>query len=311
MDAFHVVIDTSVLRKAHFQHADFDRLLRRSKKGTLRIYIPHIVLEEERTRMLEDLFNLMDKAQAAYDRLRAGGGVFGMFTQSLPTPHLALWTKEEVKRHSRDVFEKFLAENKIECLELSGKHATQAWRRYFDVLPPFDPQQKVREERRKDIPDSWILEAALEVREKRGRHCALVDDGKLRAALEKEGFEIFGDVVSLDRLIEEATAVTSTASSPLGARSVRLDELRSPAFKDVGKLILGLNESLNAPAKKDLFDQLESLGVDRRIAEHEAQTLVLSNLLTEAGGRYIPVDRAIAQEASRDSVVTEALLKLV
>ena len=73
MDAFHAVIDTSVLRKAHFRHADFERLLRRSRKGALKIYIPHIVLEEQRTRMLADLIAEMDKVEAAYSRLKGGG----------------------------------------------------------------------------------------------------------------------------------------------------------------------------------------------------------------------------------------------
>ena len=43
MDFFHVVIDTSMLRQMHFQHPDFERLLLRSQKGLLKIYIPHIV----------------------------------------------------------------------------------------------------------------------------------------------------------------------------------------------------------------------------------------------------------------------------
>ncbi len=52
MDCFHVVVDTSMLRQMHFQHPDFERLLLRSRKGLLKIYIPHIVLEEERTFLL-------------------------------------------------------------------------------------------------------------------------------------------------------------------------------------------------------------------------------------------------------------------
>lgn len=309
MDAFHVVIDTSVLRKAHFQHPDFERLLRRSRKGTLRIYIPHIVLEEQRTHMLESLLNSMDALESAYNKI-SGSGSLGMFTQGLPKLQLVPWTKEEVKRNSRQAFDKFLVDNKIEKLELSDKHAARAWARYFESLPPFNPREE-RMNRRKDIPDSWILEAALEVKAKRGRHCALVEDGKLRTALEQEGFEIFVDVESLDRVIEEATAVTSTKMPAAGASPVTLDQLGSLAFKDVGLLILGVNEALQTPPKKDLFDQLVRVGVDRRIAEHEAQTLVLSNVLMDSGDRFIPVDRVAAQAATKAQVVTEALLKMI
>lgn len=309
MDAFHVVIDTSVLRKAHFQHADFERLLRRSRKGTLRIYIPHIVLEEQRTRMLGDLLAEMDKVEGAYARLR-GGGSFGMFTAGLPEPHLALWKKEEVARHSRLVFDKFLADNKIEKLEITERHAANAWTRYFEVAPPFNQQEK-REDRRKDIPDSWILEAALEVKAKRGRHCALVEDGKLKSALGQEGFEIYVDVASLDAEIERATAVFSGRPDAPAAAGATLDQLRGSAFKDVDVAVLGVNEALGAPPKDALFAQLERAGVDRRIAEHEAQTLVLSGVLTDSGSHYIPADRTQARKAMESETVTALLLKMI
>jgi len=310
MDAFHVVIDTSVLRKAHFQHADFERLLRRSRKGTLRIYIPHIVLEEQRTRMLADLLDEIDKVEGAYARLR-GGGAFGMFTAGLPEPHLALWKKQEVARHSRHVFDKFLVENKIEKLELTERHATNAWTRYFEVAPPFNPQEKKREERRKDIPDSWILEAALEIKAKRGRHCALVEDGRLKSALSQEGFEIYVDVASLDAEIERATAVFPGGPGAPAAAGASLDQLRGSAFKDVDVAVLGVNEALGAPPKDALFAQLERAGIDRRIAEHEAQTLVLSGVLKDSGSHYIPADRTQARKAMESEIVTALLLKII
>jgi hypothetical protein len=309
MDAFHLVIDTSVLRKAHFRHADFERLLRRSQKGTLRIYIPHIVLEEERTRMLADLFAVLDNVEAAYARLR-GGGTFGMFTAGLPEPHLVLWKRDEVARHSRAIFDKFLADNKIEKLKISESHANRAWERYFDAAPPFNPAEK-REERRKDIPDSWILEAALELKAKRGRHCALVADGKLQDALSKEGFEIYGDVGSLDAEIEKATAVVSAKPRSPDVPASAFDKLRSPAFKDVDVAILGINEVLGAPQKEDLFAQLERAGIDRKIAEHEAQTLVLSGVLRDSGNHFIPLDSALARKAAESETVTALLLKII
>lgn len=308
MDAFHVVIDTSVLRQAHFQHPDFARLLRRSQMGALKIYIPHIVLEEERTRLLGNLLDHLERIKSAYEKLK--GGNLRMLIEGLPEARLSLWSKEEVERNSRAVYDKFLTENKIEKLVISPEHAINAWARYFDVAPPFNPNEE-RENRRKDIPDSWILEAALEIKAKRGRHCALVADGKLKAALKQEGFEIFGDVQTLDDEIENAIAVVNVSAHDPDETLAPLDQLRGLAFKDIDLIVLGMNEALNAPSKVDLFAQLERGGINRAIAEHEAQTLVLSGVLTDSGSHFIPTNRAQARRAMETAIVTELLIKIL
>ena len=46
MEVFHVVIDTSMMRRVPFQHADFVRLLLQSQLGKVKIYIPHIAFED-------------------------------------------------------------------------------------------------------------------------------------------------------------------------------------------------------------------------------------------------------------------------
>lgn len=309
MDAFHVVIDTSVLRQAHFRHPDFERLLRRSKKGSLHIYIPHIVLEEQRTYLLSDLHKAMKNLENAFAKIRSPGA-FKFFTEGLPEPHLVLWTKAELAQHSRQVFEKFLADNRIEKLEIAEKHAANAWSRYFEVDPPFNGDEK-REERRKDIPDSWILEAALDVLDKRGRHCALVNDGKLKDALLAAGFEIFASVESLDIEIERATAVVNGPAAAQANTADTLSQLRGAAFKDVDIAILGLNEALNSPTKNALFEQLERVGIRREIAEHEAKTLVLAGRLTDTGSHYLPTDRSLATQAAAKETVINLLMKLV
>ncbi len=308
MDAFHLVIDTSVLWQVPFHHANFELLLRRARKGTLKIYIPHIVLEEQRTRILEEMLKAMRAVDRAYRQLKFGG-TYKMFMEGLPDTYLQLWKTEDVIHHTQRVFDKFLDDNKIEKLHVSEKHAVGAWTRYFNVLPPFNPQE-IREERRKDIPDSWILEAALEIKAKRGRHCALVGDGRLKNALKGEGFEIYDNVASLDAEIEKATAVTSgQAHTPLSTGEA-LDELRSGLFKDVALIVLGINEALHAPGKDELFTQLERAGIDRRIAEHEAQTLVLSGKFNDTGNVYLPTDRALARSAAKDAAVIAILLKI-
>ena len=305
MDFFHVVIDTSMLRQMHFQHPDFERLLLRSRKGLLKIYIPHIVLEEERTFLLAKLVENVERIHGTLRKVTEG--VLAMLTQGLPRPALDIWTKEELARNSKEIFDKIVAENKIEMLAISESHTTNAWKRYFDCAPPFNPDQP-REIRRQDIPDSWILEAALDIKGKQGRLCALVADGKLKQALKDQGFEIFENVESLIGAVEGANAALPI--NPIApAEPLPLHQLRSQAFQDIDLIVLGVNEVLRSPVKHELFDTLERVGIDRAIAEHEARTLVLSGVLKDTGHHLIPTNAAQAAQAADSEAVLLVLLK--
>ena len=144
---------------------------------------------------------------------------------------------------------------------------------------------------------------------KPGRHCVLIRDGKLEAALTEAGFELWRDVEALDTEIEKATAVVQIQAPAPQVAPVPLDRLRSLDFKDVDVMVLGMNEALNSPGKEQLFAQLERLGVNRAIAEHEANTLVLSGVLMDTGSHLIPTSRALALQAVNEQVVQDLLLK--
>lgn len=307
MDVFHLVIDTSMLRRLPFQHADFKRLLIRSQMGSLKIYIPHIALEEERTAQLAKHLKFVEDMKSTFAKLQRG--MLGMLVEGLPEPHLELWDVDEVARNSQTTFDQFLVVNKIEVIAISIEHAAKAWARYFNVDLPFNPNEE-REERRKDIPDSWILEAGIEIKPRKGRHCALVGDNRLTAAFEKEDFKVYQDVEAVLNDIEQATAVVPIQPPVVEEPPVPLDQLRSSAFKDMDVIVLGLIEALNTPSKEELFSALENAGLDRAIAEHEARTLVLSGRLDDIGNQFIPTSRALAQQAANAEAVTQVLLKV-
>lgn len=307
MNAFHLVIDTSMLRRLHFQHADFQRLLIRSQMGSLKIYIPQIALEEERTAQLAKHAKTVEEVHVAFAKLQRG--MLGMLVEGLPEPHLQLWSADEVDRNSQAAFDQFVTTNKIEVIAISMEHAAKAWARYFNVDPPFNPNEE-RTDRRKDIPDSWILEAGIEIKSRKGQHCALVGDNKLAAAFETEGFKVYQDVATLLDDIEHATAVVPVRRPVPEEAPIPLDQLRSPAFKDMDIIVLGLIEALNMPTKDELFSALQNAGFDRTIAEHEARTLVLSGRLDDATTHFVPTNRALAQKAAAMDSVINVLLKV-
>jgi hypothetical protein len=308
MDFFHIVYDTCLLRDTPFGGPVFERLLLRVAQGVAKIYIPYIALEERRTQLVDEHLKhaaSIESTLAAMVRSQQG-----MIIQGLPKPEAFLPTKDEVDRNSYSVLGKYLTDNKVEVLPFTIEHAHGAWERYFGIKPPFNPQQ-AREHRRKDIPDSWILEAALELKGRTGRHCMLTKDGKLEAALKEAGFEVWEKADLLDKEIERATTVSSIGVTAKPSTGASIENLRGHAFDNVALIVLGINEGLNAPGKDTLLDALQAVGIDRTIAEHEAQTLVLSGVFKDTGHHFVPVNKAQAALALNQGIVQDLLLKII
>lgn len=322
MEIFHVIIDTSVLRQAQFGSGRFDKLLRRVRQGAVKLYIPEVVLEERRTQLLYDYDRYAEDARGAL--LKMSRSPLSMLLEGIPMPGpLDLPSRDDVDRSSRAVFLKYLADNKVEVLPFTAEHAARALDRYMHGKPPFKPAE-AREPERKHIPDSWIFEAALEIKNRPGRHCVLVKDDRFQWALQEAGFEVFGEIDPLDKVIEAATAVVpirapgttavqevdDATAVPITPRSA-LEKLRAEAFKDIDVIVLGMNEALKNPDKEAFFATLERLGLDRAKSELMASTLVASGLLNEIGNRFIPTDVSLAERMALEPVVRALLLKMI
>ena len=306
MEIFHIVFDTSLLRKTPFGHPDFARLLRRVQQGVAKLYVPVIALEERRTQLVDNYDRVVEAATSKLGELKSGQ--LGMILNGLFELELHLPPRVDVDRHSSVVLKKYLAENKIEVLPYTFEHAEKVWDRYFDKQPPFHSNEE-REKRRKEIPDAWILEAALDIRKKPGRHCMLVRDGKLEDVLKESGFEVWDDISELDDEIEAKTAVVPIRPVAPAAPAVPLDELRSKEFEKLDRILLGMIEAWGVPDKETLFTKLAELGIKREFAEHEARTLELSGALTDTGSHLVPTNRATARVAEKDTLVQDLLLK--
>lgn len=320
MDIFHLILDTSILHAAHFGSSRFEKLLRRSRQGVAKIYIPEVVLEERRTQLLKDYNSHADGARGAL--LKMSESPVSMLLEGIPMPGpLDLPSREDVDGNSRAVFQKFLADNKVEILSFTGEHAVRALEAYLHGRPPFKPAEK-RETERKHIPDSWIYEAALEVRARPGRHCVLVKDTRFQSALREAGFEVFDDIDALDQVIEEATAVVPIreaapavpAEDPAenaAAAPSALEKLRAEAFKNFDVIVLGMNEALMNPNKEVLFTTLNGLGVARAKVEAMTVTLMALGVLREVGNRLLPMDVPMAKRMAGDPIVRALLVRMI
>lgn len=306
MDPFHVYFDTSLLRSTPFGHPHFVRLLHRVQQGVARLYVPLIALEERRTQLLDDFDQCIAAAASKLNELKRGQ--VGMILGSLPAVQLIVPTREEADRESIVVLKKYLDDHKVEVLPFTSEHGEKVWRRYFGTRPPFNPDEK-RENRRKDIPDAWILEAVLGNLDKPGRHCVLTKDNRLQKTLEDAGAEVWNDIGGLDAAIEEATAVAPIRPAAPAAGAVPLDQLRGKEFEHLDRILLGLIETWGSPHKEVFFGQMEILGIRRQVVEAEARILELSGMLNDTGSHLIPTNRETAILASKDPLVQALLLK--
>lgn len=308
MDLFHIYLDTNYLHDTPFGHPNFVRMLRRVQQGFAKLYLPLIALEERRTQLLDEFDQHVAAAASKVNELKKGQ--LGMLLEGLPKPELIVPTREEADRESVIALGRYLAEHKIEVLPHTGEHAEKAWARYFSTQPPFNPREK-RENRRKDLPDAWILEAVLANTNKPGRHCVVTKDKRLAGTLEQAGVEGWEDIEKLDAEIGVQNAVVpirGAASAP-SVPAVPLDQLRSKEFENLDRILLGVIETWKTPGKETLLSRLETLGIRRGVAEIEAKTLELSGALTDTGSHWIPTNRETAKLASLDPVVQDLLLK--
>jgi hypothetical protein len=311
----HLFIDTSYLGGVGFGDGDLQKLLRYSREGELKIFIPHLVWEERRTQLLEEARNDVIKLRTAFQKVldRAGRD---LVLNGLPRPTLGIWSEEDMDGSSRSALAVFAAEHKIQIVKIASDHATRAWERFFAVGLPYNPSQP-REHRRKDIPDAWILEVAIDLAQMHPNLVAICPDGKLSAALASIPIAVFKTASEvLDRIEapvpeQPSTTPSTRASEEPEATAAKAERALTPseelahlleqAQSSSRKLdikIAGFVTYLAGPAKGQLIDLLRRSGLSEELISNGIGRLVLTGVIRDTGNHYLPADRKIGDLAA-------------
>jgi PIN domain len=311
----HLLIDTSYLTGVNFGDGDLQKLLRYSREGELKIFIPRLVWEERRTQLLEcaksDVTKLRDAFQKVLDRAGRNITLVG-----LPPPILRLWSNADMDSNSRSALAAFAAEHKIEIVEIAADHSARAWERFFSVGLPYNPDQP-RTQRRKDIPDAWILETAIDLARLHPKLAALCPDGNLSNAFKANSIAVFKTAAEILTRIEESLAeqaqATATARSaeeiiPTAAQAeppaFRSDELATlldhaqSSSRTLDIKIAGFVTYLAGPTKNQLVDLLRRSGFAEDLIGNGIGRLVLSGIIRDTGNHYLPANRQIGDLAA-------------
>jgi hypothetical protein len=309
---FYVFLDTSYLREVGFGNSDFRKLLEYSKANVLKIFVSHIAWEEWRTQYFDKAYAKVLKVDREFEALKVM--LPGNFIlEGLTPPTLTIWKKSEIDAKSREVMAAFAEENKIHVVALAPDHAERAWRRYFDVGVPFNPEQD-REHRRKDIPDAWILEAAIDVKGRHSGLIALCSDGKLSDALMSAEIRVCKltqevlDEIESALLPQPVPKVEVPSDAAIATKRVdetrvdhKLEVVLSDAqaqFRDLDGKILGYIAYLDSPTKDQLFELLSRSGVSVESAKNVAQRLAISGVITDTGHHYLVANKEAGELAA-------------
>jgi hypothetical protein len=183
-----------------------------------------------------------------------------------------------------------------------------------NVEPPFNPASN-RENRRKDIPDSWIFEVAVDLVASRHRVAALCGDENLAAALQGIGVRVFwkpGQIVEdLERVEPPAAEAPAPQSEIASAADPLADTLSASldGYRGHERKVLGFVAYFGTPSKEQLADLLNRSGLAPEITRNAADRLVMSGLIRDTGHHYVVPDRGLAQLAAAG--VEEEIIKLL
>jgi hypothetical protein len=311
-------VDTSSLRHAGFRNPDFQKLLLRSKAKTLRIVVAEIAWEEWRTYMRDTECGKALAIRRQFDELK-GSAPLNRILGRLPPPALALWNDEEIDVASKAAMAEHAADHGIEIIPIGPDHDERTWRRYFGVKvePPFNPTAKDREARRKDIPDSWIFEAAVDLIADGRELSALCRDDNLAAALLRIGVRVFREprevIAELEReespVTEEVAQVEPETSAQPGDPLATALSKALDGFRDHERKVFGFIAHFGGPAKEELWGLLSRAGMIPQVAKNAAERLTFAGVIQDTGNHYLAVDRQLAQLAIAS--VEEDIIRLL
>lgn len=320
----HLFIDTSYLGGVAFGDGDLQKLLRYSREGRLKIFIPRLVWEERRTQLLETTRAEVVQLRAAFQKVQARADR-DLVLAGLARPTLGIWSDEDMDANSRTALNAFASDHRLQIVEVASDHATRAWHRYFAVGLPYNADQP-RQQRRKDIPDAWILETAIDLARTHPALVAICADVRLSAALGAIPIAVFKTAAEVLDLIESPipepvppAPAAETSKAPEAAAAERtltpseqladlLDQAQS-ASRLLDIKIAGFVSYLSGPTKGQLIDLLKRSGLSDELISNGIERSVLSGVIRDTGNHYLPVDRRIGDLAA--AAVESDIIKLL
>ena len=151
-----VFLDTGFF-KNYKEEGKYDPdFLEYSRKEKIILLTSHLCLEEWRSQKVKWLEDYLDEWNEKYDRQIQNNPIANEILGPYPLRHP---DPEEINEKSQKVVNEFVEDNKIIKYMPTERHIERTWTAYFRGLAPFKWRKN-----KNDIPDSWIFEAAKDIR---------------------------------------------------------------------------------------------------------------------------------------------------
>jgi hypothetical protein len=313
-EKIHVFIDTSFLKGVSWrQNADLNKMLKFAQEGKIVLYISTIALDEFRTLEVEQIMKSISDVENAFNELQVQWGRC-MITDGLePLNNITTCLLEEqvIKENAKKVVDEIVSKNRIEIVQIDVEHAPRVFAKYFSWDRPFhndggnkaDKQQ--REARKKHLPDAFIVEAALTIRDKMGCEVlCLTRDDNMKKTFEHHGIQVF---LSATDVIKKLEPPISESNKEDAHNSLEQNLERSyEKQKELKIRILGYVKFFDSLRKDYLHALLINKGYYIELIENVVRSLILEGFLKDTGHYYIPVKEEICEEA-KNRILPEIL----
>lgn len=330
---FVVYVDTSYLTyMPAAEKADWNRLLTFSKECVgdlnlepqLEIHISEIALCEYRSKMIDELKAKIEQTKSRIQDLQKvwiGNELAKELDNPFPLDRDIFPNNEEIESKADLVIQKLLGG--IRRIETQDHHGDAVWDKYFKWEPPFDgpsvsqrDDRNIRDNRRRHIPDAWILEAAIDAKKNGQQMLCLCKDDGLSAALEAHGHQAYKDADGVLQALFppesiELELIASSEAEPeiddQGPLERLLSKALNPNSKQIYLRLLGFVAVLDTPTHDDLIEAVVTKGFDRKLTE--ACAVILSDkskpYIKDTGSHYIVEDKEVCEAAA--DLLTEEL----
>lgn len=245
----------------------------------------------------------------------------GFQLRSVPEHHLVEYLDAKVAKW----FSQFKEKYNFIVVDFTKDHVSRTLHKYFNRQKPFDifstasQETEIEEsnttantkqkkdastERRKNIPDALIIEAAIDLKDQGHNIVVLGADKKFCETLEHHKIEFV-------KTLEDALARVSIPSSSVHYSGIDSEPSASAKLTDHNELhqkvlaVVHLLSANNPVQKESLIKFLEKFGyaTNKIIATADYLTVVLE-VLRKIGDGYIPRDKKLCKEAF-DAILPE------
>lgn len=185
----HVALDTNIYRKSpRLDSPEFKALVFLSKNECVRLHVPFFVENEFKSQIEIDQKKKVEHVLATLDKM-CKFKYHGPKTSGLADviAYLAE-SKNEIIDERGDDFIKWMTEINAIRYEVNEEETIEALAAYFNGKPPLKEPKT-----RKDIPDSFIFQALLNIHNDQNLY-VVVEDGKLREACLSSGMTCYKEL---------------------------------------------------------------------------------------------------------------------